>query len=80
MIEMFNTEEIVKIIEEVIKTKIIDYSINPFNHGLDSLGVLKLITILEERLSIEIDDNDLTVENMSSVNSILNIVNKYDNE
>jgi len=77
---MFNTEEIVKIIEEVIETKILDYSMNPFNHGLDSLGVLKLITIIEDRLSIEIDDNDLTIENMSSVNSILNMVNKYNNE
>lgn len=77
---MFNAEEIVKIIEEVIETEILDYSINPFNHGLDSLGVLKLITVLEEELSIEIDDNDLTVENMSSVNSILNMVNKYVNK
>lgn len=77
---MFNAEEIVNIIEEVIETKITDYSINPFNHGLDSLGVLKLITILEETLNIEIDDDDLTVENMSSVNSILNMVNKYDKE
>lgn len=77
---MFNAEEIVKIIEEVIETEILDYSSNPFNHGLDSLGVLKLITVLEEELSIEIDDNDLTVENMSSVNSILNMVNKYVNK
>lgn len=75
---MFNTEEIVKIIEEVTGTKIEDYSINPFNYGLDSLGVLKLITIIEERLSIEIDDDDLTIENMSSVNLILSMVNKYD--
>lgn len=77
---MYNAEEIVKIIEETIDTKILDYSINPFNHGLDSLGVLKLVTILEDKLGIEIDDNDLTVENMSSVNSIINMVNKYDNE
>ncbi|WP_225999283.1 acyl carrier protein [Paenibacillus sp. BJ-4] len=77
---MIHTEKVVKIIEEVIDTKVLDYSINPFNHGLDSLGVLKLITILEEELSIEIDDNDLTVENMSSVNSIISMVYKYVNE
>ncbi|MDR0404886.1 MAG: acyl carrier protein [Oscillospiraceae bacterium] len=77
---MSNAEEIVKIIEEVIGTKIHNYSINPFNHGLDSLGVLKLVTIVEDKLGIEIDDNDLTVENMSSVNSILSMVNKYANE
>ncbi|OBZ14210.1 hypothetical protein A8L34_09625 [Bacillus sp. FJAT-27264] len=77
---MNNTEKVVKIIEEVIDIKVLDYSINPFNHGLDSLGVLKLITILEEELSIEIDDNDLTVENMSSVNSIISMVYKYVNE
>lgn len=77
---MFDIEGIVKIIEEVIGTQINDYSINPFNYGLDSLGVLKLVTILEDRLVIEIDDNDLSVENMSSVNSILNMVKKYDNK
>jgi len=77
---MFNIEDIVEIIEEVIETQVNDYSINPFNHGLDSLGVLKLVTILEDRLSIEIDDNDLTVENMSSVNSIIKMVKKYENK
>lgn len=77
---MFDIEEIVKIIEEVIGTQINDYSINLFNYGLNSLGVLKLVTILEDRLVIEIDDNDLNVENMSSVNSILNMVKKYDNK
>lgn len=76
---MFSTEKIIKIIEEVIGTEITDNSINLFNHGLNSLGVLKLVTIIEERLSIEIDDDDLTVENMSTANSILNMVNKYDN-
>lgn len=77
---MLKKEDIVKIIEEVIENQVTDYSMNPFNHGLDSLGVLKLVTFLEERLRIEIDDDDLTIENMSSVNSILNMVYKYDNK
>ena len=74
---MFNAQNIVEIIEEVIGTKIDDYSMNPFNHGLDSLGVLKLVSIIEDKLNIEIDDDDLTVENMSSVDSIISMVNKY---
>lgn len=77
---MFSTEKIIKTIEEVIGTEVTNYAMNPFEFGLDSLGVLKLITFLEDRLEIEIDDNDLTVENMSSVDMILKMVNKYDND
>ena len=77
---MFDTKKIVEIIEDVIEVEINDYSVNLFNCGLDSLGVLKLITFIEEELGIEIYDGDLTVENMSSVKSILNLVKKYDVE
>jgi acyl carrier protein len=76
---MFDTEKVIKIIEEIIGTEVTNYSMNPFNHGLNSLGVLKLITMIEDGLNIEIDDNDLTVENMSSIDLILEMVKKYEN-
>lgn len=74
---MRNNNVVVDIIEEVINIEIIDYSQNLFSLGLDSLGVLKLVTLIEDKLKIEIDDNDLTIENMSSVNAVLKLVNKY---
>ena len=75
---MFDKEKIVEIIEEVIGIKINDLTINPFEHGLNSLGVLKLVTFIENRLNIEVDDNDLTIDNMSSINSIIKMVEKND--
>lgn len=72
-------EVVVETIGEVIGGNIPDKSGDLFGQGLDSLGVLKLITLLEERLGIEIDDNDLTIENMSTVNSIFDMVKKYEN-
>ena len=74
---MEKNDVVVKIIEAVIDTKINDYTQNLFNLGLDSLGVLKLVTLIEDELKIEIDDNDLTIENMSSVNAVIKLVNKY---
>jgi acyl carrier protein len=35
--------------------------------------------MIEDGLNIEIDDNDLTVENMSSIDLILEMVKKYEN-
>ena len=74
---MRNNNVVVDIIEEVINIELIDYSQDLFSLGLDSLGVLKLVTLIEDKLKIEIDDNDLTIENMSSVNAVLKLVNKY---
>nr|WP_297937066.1 acyl carrier protein [uncultured Lachnoclostridium sp.] len=77
---MIKSEQIVEIIEEVIGVKIDDYSMKPMSKGLDSLAILKLVTFFEDRFGIEIDDEDLTAENMSSVNAIINMVKKYDSE
>ncbi|HAU86738.1 MAG TPA: acyl carrier protein [Lachnospiraceae bacterium] len=80
MTKMIKSEQIVEIIEEVIGVKIDDYSMKPMSKGLDSLAILKLVTFFEDRFGIEIDDEDLTAENMSSVNAIINMVKKYDSE
>lgn len=48
-----------------------------FLAGLDSLGVLKIISLIENEYNIEIDDNELEIDNLKTINSILNMVKKY---
>ena len=43
---------------------------------MDSLGIMKLILFLEENYSIKISDDDLTLENFSSISSIDSLVQK----
>ena len=74
---MLNNYKIIEIIEEVIGDKVNNEDINPFDYGLDSLGILRLVTIIEDKFNIEIDDDDLNIDNMSSISSIIKMVNKY---
>lgn len=41
---------------------------------MDSLGIMKLILFLEENFSIKISDEDLTLENFRSVQTIYSLV------
>lgn len=43
---------------------------------MDSLGIMKLILFLEENFSIKISDDDLTLENFRSVQTICSLVEK----
>jgi acyl carrier protein len=76
---MIKKELIIEIVEEVIGKKLPDETINLFDFGLDSLGILKVISHLEDRFEIEIDDDELTVDNLSSIEYIFAMVSKYEN-
>lgn len=41
---------------------------------MDSLGIMKLILFLENTFSVKISDDDLTLENFSSIQSIYTLV------
>ena len=41
---------------------------------IDSLGIMKLIGFLEEKLSFEIEDDELIPENFSTIESITKLV------
>lgn len=43
---------------------------------MDSLGIMKLILFLENNYSVKISDDDLTLENFSSVDSIYSLVQR----
>jgi methoxymalonate biosynthesis acyl carrier protein len=41
---------------------------------MDSLGIMKLILFLENSFSVKISDNDLTLENFSSIQTIYSLL------
>lgn len=41
---------------------------------MDSLGIMKLILFLENTFSVKISDDDLTLENFSSIQSIYTLL------
>lgn len=43
---------------------------------MDSLGIMKLILFLEDNYPVKISDEDLTLENFSSVQSIHDLVTR----
>jgi methoxymalonate biosynthesis acyl carrier protein len=43
---------------------------------MDSLGIMKLILFLEKNYSINISDEDLTLENFSTIRSIHSLVGR----
>ena len=44
---------------------------------LDSFDLVSLVTSLDEDFEISIDGTDIVPENFSSIESILNLLNKY---
>jgi len=76
-ISMKNINECVqKIVYQEIKQVISD-DMNLFENGLDSLGILRVLTYIEEELGIEIPDEELMSENLDTIDKLVNIVNKY---
>ncbi|MFZ0708060.1 MAG: acyl carrier protein [Candidatus Korobacteraceae bacterium] len=43
---------------------------------IDSLGVLEIVTLLQQEYSLEVNDEELTPENFESVRSIAQFVNQ----
>jgi acyl carrier protein len=43
---------------------------------IDSLGIMKLIGFLEDKMAIQITDEELTPENFSTIESISGLVQK----
>jgi acyl carrier protein len=51
-----------------------DDEVIPETGLLDSAGIMELIVWLETRFELEIDQNDVTIENLGSVNAITEYV------
>ena len=45
--------------------------------GIDSLTSIELVVKLEESFDISIGDDDLSVDNVSTINAIIELIKKY---
>ncbi len=74
-------------ITEIVKNFLLDnylfgYDENDFNEDssfleygvLDSMGIMELLTFIEDRFSIEILDSEVIPENMDSINSVSRMI------
>lgn len=58
-------------LSEILEREVyLDYETDLRTEGLDSLNTIKLIVNLEVEFEIQIDDQDLLVENFSTINKI----------
>lgn len=70
------TNRVLEIIETELETKI-ELSQDLFDNGLDSLGVLRLLAMLEDEFSIVIPDEELVLENFQTPKNLVDLVEKY---
>lgn len=69
-------------IKEIIKNCFVELNGNSpkddehlFDHGhLDSFGMVQFILLLEEKLEISFDPNEVTLENFANCNTIAKII------
>ncbi|WP_442602782.1 acyl carrier protein [Paenibacillus sp. KN14-4R] len=68
---------VLKILNEILSKEIlIGNNEDLWNEGLDSVNTIRLIGALEIEFKIEIDDQDLLIENFSTIERILNLLSK----
>ncbi|MCF0131343.1 MAG: hypothetical protein HUJ71_06420 [Pseudobutyrivibrio sp.] len=72
-------EQIKQIISDVFSVDAADYA-DDFDLkeiGLDSMSSVEVVVSLEEAFGIAVDDEDLLVENLSTIASLVSLVEKY---
>lgn len=70
-------QTITKRLSEVLNREINpDYDTDLTNEGMDSIVTIKLIVNLEVEFDIQIDDQDLLVENFSTINKISGLLSE----
>ncbi len=63
--------------EEINYSKDFDVGINIIEEGIiDSMGILTLVSFLETKFAIEIDLEEITVDNFSSIRAITTCVHR----
>ncbi|MEY8573755.1 acyl carrier protein [Oscillospiraceae bacterium 21-37] len=67
---------VLEIVETELETKL-ELSQDLFDNGLDSLGVLRLLAMLEDEFSIVIPDEELVLENFQTPKNLVDLVRKY---
>lgn len=74
-------EKIRTIFSEILKFEKDIYNIpndaNLIELGLNSLNAIEMVVYLEDTFGIEIRDEDLMIDNMSSINQICELLKRY---
>ncbi len=74
---MMVREEVEKYILELTNNSTLDHSRNLFESNLlSSLDTLDLISFIEETFNISLSDDDVSMENLGSINNIVYLVEK----
>jgi len=70
-------EKVENYILELTSLPELDHSMNLFeNNILTSLDVLDLISFIEETFNVSPSDEDIGIESLGSINSIVNLIEK----
>jgi len=77
-----NTKDIIRLLAKVLD---VEYSTlaqleddkDISTYGLDSIGAIKLIVLLEEEYCIRFDEEDLVIDSVNSINKIKATLKKY---
>ncbi|MPQ22143.1 hypothetical protein CKN86_01310 [Carnobacterium divergens] len=79
MIKMSRFEQIKDVIATIssVDTKEIELGDSWKDIGIDSLRLVELIVALEDKFSIKIKDSELNPQNLNSVETIVELINKY---
>lgn len=67
--------EVLKLSEEEKNSIVDDYDLTKI--GLDSLNAIEIVVNLETEFDIMVDDDDLSLDNLATVDMLEQIVKKY---
>lgn len=56
-------------------TDSIDLDTDLVEYGLNSLNAIELVVRLEEEFEIEVDDENLLIDNINTINKLMSIIN-----
>ena len=74
---MIMREKITAILNEVLPEADAELSEDLFEDGLDSMGVMTIISMLQDEFSVEISPEDITADNFSTLDEIESLMAKY---
>lgn len=66
-----------KVVLEVLPDIDIENSEDFFDDGLDSMGVMTMITLIEKEFLIQIHTADVTADNFSDFKGLVQLLEKY---
>lgn len=56
--------------------EILNEDIPLLGNVIDSQGVLELVAFIQQRFNIQVEDDDVTTENLASVRSVIELIEK----